>query len=265
MSNRVLARMKPEEITAIIDERSHHLQELERLAQDREERLAFADRVEKEFGYTQLKQAVAAEKPDTPADVVLLKTLVGLGIRPLNHDSVVRYKERMARSLLNMLMKAIGLPLLWGSGCTFLVIGIAAMLGTPVSAIKVLSNWPTCGYVFGVGFFFVWAEHVFIPRKEWRVSEIKSLWWVGAASSNLLPRGCLEMALRITTELKGATFNIHQLVNKTGSAFSWLPDPETIASFFDPDPFLEVRFGGEAYYVAVWDEPGFDGKLMEVD
>ncbi len=83
----------------------------------------------------------------------------------------------------------------------------------------------------------------------------------------LTSSGVLEIAFEISQRLPEANFLIHSLELNRGPAFKvldWMDEIHRRISF-DSDPFLEVQFGGESYFVAVWDEPGFDGKLMQVD
>ncbi|MEK7510737.1 MAG: hypothetical protein AAB582_00670 [Patescibacteria group bacterium] len=251
--------MKSEEITAIIDDHAAIIKAVNDEQKMLEDRKRFAAEVEQKLGYKHLKQAVDAEKHDMPADVVLLKTLAALGIRPLDRSSVDRYKAREVRNLINIVTKFFGIPLM-------LVGGLAI-------AIVLISNWrepkieavidPWWSLMFGIGLFLTWAEHALIPRRSWSVDGIQHLGSGLSRKSDLLPRELLQLVLRVREALPGIRFLVHTLHREHGP---WFRIIDSVGRFVnDPDPFLEVRFGGESYYIAVWDEPGFDGKLMQVD
>lgn len=264
MSSRTLSRMKPEEINAIIDGRSSKIRAAAEANAALEERRAYAERASKLLEYKPLKAAVEYETVETPADVVLLRALANLGIRPLDLASVVRYKNHMASNVVNKLMKAIGLPLICSSLlCMAIALVSAHFVSVSAAENRVDSVW---GLLFGIGFFLVWVEHAFVPRREWSVTELKNSGvWHGAA---LLPRGVLDLGMQVKEVLPNAGLYVHQLNKDSGPWFKVLDVAfggvgNALRSL--DDPFLEVRFGGESYFIAVWDEPGFDGKLMEVD
>ena len=258
MSNRKLSRMKQEEIQGIIDVRTARIDAANAEATLLAERMAFADTVGRELGYSSLKEAMAKETIDMPVDVVLLKTLSRLGIRPLDRESVLRYKATQSRNLLNLILKTFGVPLMT-SGLLVILVVIAAALVNNGAAIKaIIFPW---GAIFGLGCAMTWAEHAIVPRREWRIVEVSKNFI--HLDSHFIPRAALQMALDIRRALPDTRFVTHELLKDYGSWFKWLE--QMYHSVADPDPFLEVHFGGESYFIAVWDEPGFDGKLMQID
>ncbi|MES2994617.1 MAG: hypothetical protein V4681_01085 [Patescibacteria group bacterium] len=261
MSNRKLFRMKPDEIAALIDRRASKINEAVNAKQILAERREFAARVDQDFGYSRLKQATEAETVEMPADLVLLKSLIGIGVIPLSRASVERYKMMMARNIVNIITKMFGIPLMVSGAVTIIAIFIAALV-SPLSVRETVAfPW---GMIFGIGCFLTWVEHALIPRREWRVSDIKGAGWF-TRDSNLIPREVFELATRVKEVLPKTSFLVHELTKDYGPWFKWIPEDLAGRILGDPDPFLEVRFGGESFYIAVWNEPGFDGKLMEVE
>lgn len=258
MSQRKLSRMKPEEIAAVIGHRNAEIDSAHDADAELARRREYAAQVKREFGYDQLEQALSVEKVEVPVDVVLLKSLTEMGITPLSRSSVERYRASAARNTVNLVMKGIGIPLLCVGTLAVIILVIMAF-SNPDAAIASVSLW---GTIFGIGAFLTWAEHALVPRREWRGVSLTPKAW--PRTEHLIPREVLDLAFKVRERLPEAGFVIHELVKDYGSWTSWVPDDWGGRSIGDTDPFLEVRFGGEAYYIAVWDEPGFDGKLMEI-
>lgn len=261
MSQRKLSLMKPEVIHAIIDGATGAIKSATDAQAELEERKRFAEETEKRLGYRPLSQAVSQETISVPADVVLLKALVELDIRPLDRESVLRYMVDMSGNNLNLFFKGIGFPLLSAGLVSVLVLMISAYRSPELvgGEMHIHWLWPA---IAGLGFFMVWAEHAIFPRKSWRAIAINNFFSFGPKSA-LLPREVLTIALKVKDALGLAELKVHQLQHDRGPWFKVFGLAATI--FNDPDPFLEVRFGGESYFIAVWDEPGFDGKLMRVE
>ncbi|MEK7099868.1 MAG: hypothetical protein AAB883_01885 [Patescibacteria group bacterium] len=250
--------MKQEEIQRIINIRTAHIDAANAEVALLEERRAFADTVGRELGYSSLKEAMAKEAIDVPVDVVLLKTLSRLGIRPLNRDSVLRYKAAQSRNLLNLILKTFGMPMI-ASGFLVILVVVIAALADNTAAIKAITfPW---GAIFGLGCAMTWAEHAIVPRREWRIRDVNKNFI--HLDSHFIPREALQMALDIRRALPETRFVTHELLKDYGSWFKWVE--ATLRAIPDPDPFLEVHFGAESYFIAVWNEPGFDGKLMQID
>lgn len=262
MSHRKLARMSGSEILSIITVRGDQIQDAAEALAVLEERKQFASRVETALGYRPLAAAIKEETLVAPVDVVLLKVLHKLGVRPLKLASVLRYKHDAVKNSLNLLLKAFGFPLMF-SGLMAVTILLIAASRTPevISAqLSVHWIWPA---LLGMGAFMVWAEHALIPRTEWIVHSLeRGHPWILDRPS-LVPREVLQLALRVKEELVKCEFYVHALSQDHGPWFKIFGVIGNVIA--DPDPFLEVRFGGESYYIAVWDEPGFDGKQMQID
>lgn len=252
--------MKPEAINAIIDGATGAIKSAKEAQAELEERKHFAEEAERRLGYKPLSQAVSQETINVPADVVLLKALVELDIRPLDRESVLRYMMDMSGNNLNLFFKGVGFPLLSAGLVSVLVLLVSAYRtpGFVGSEMHIHWLWPAMA---GLGFFMVWAEHAIFPRKSWRAVAINNFFSFGPRSA-LLPREVLAMALRVKDALGLAELRVHQLEHDRGPRFKVFGLYRS--AFLDPDPFLEVRFGGESYFIAVWDEPGFDGKLMRI-
>jgi hypothetical protein len=251
--------MRPEEIEHIISDRTDCISDSLVQRARFEERKEFAEQVEKGFGYTRLKSALELEKINVPADVVLLKALTSLGIRPLARDSVRKYQISKARNMPNLITKALGIPMMI-SGVVMIIGYFIASMSSPHFASANRFPW---GVVFGIGCFFTWVEHAIIPRRQWEIRDIQRSGFLSSRSS-LIPREVFELALRVQRAVPRAQFLIHELEKYYGSWIAWIPDLGGLVRG-DPDPFLEVRYGGESYFIAVWDEPGFDGKMMVVE
>lgn len=258
MSSRTLSRMKPSEIKQIIDARTGEIQDAEQILASLEERRAFAERISAELKYKSLERAIERETITVPVDVVLLKTLAEMQIRPFDRRTVERYKDRMAGNRLNVLLKALGFPIFF-CGLVATVVLIIVSFNAPEIALKELGISTVWSALLGIGAFMLWLEHTFVHRREWEKTSFEYY----SSPKGLLPREALELALRIKGRLSKANFTVHSLKIDRGP---WLKVGDAIGTaFFDPDPFLEVDLAGEAYYIAVWDEPGFDGKLLTVD
>lgn len=261
MSDRKLARMSEGEVTRIIESRGTTISDIEKAEAELQCRRQFGDEARITLGYTQLSEALKNETLDKPVDVILLKTLRQLGIRPLCSRSVARYKAAKAGNQVNLFLKGFGLPMLF-SGLLATIITIIAAFNDPagiMAGLHVHWIWST---LLGAGAAMVWAEHAIVLRNEWHETMLKNY---GSLFSKgpLVPKEALEIALRIRRNLSDVQFSVHHLIRERGP---WFKLPEAIGTaIFDPDPFLEVSFGGEKYFVAVWDEPGFDGKLLEVE
>ena len=116
MSDRKLARMKPEEIQARIDKAEAASQVRAAALRSREERLKIAEWASKELDYPHLKHAVEGEAVDDSLDVSFIRALNRIGIRPFDYDSVEDYMRRHAANRLNAFMKGLGILLLLGGG-----------------------------------------------------------------------------------------------------------------------------------------------------
>lgn len=252
MSSRKLIRMKPEEIQCIIDTRTGEITEREEALSRLEARKKRAKEIADAFGYKPHMAAMEKETIAVPADVVLLKALTQLGIRPLDRNSVMRYQKAMTRRIFNLVAKGLGFPLFFSGLLCAAIVLIGAVVANESlgETISVHAIW---GVIFGLGCFLLWAEHTIIPRREWDVRDLEHAGLYSNRSA-LIPNSVFEIALAVRKELSKAEFVVHQLNKEYGSMVS-----------IDPDPFLEVRFAGESYFIAVWDESGFDGKLMEVE
>lgn len=62
-----------------------------------------------------------------------------------------------------------------------------------------------------------------------------------------MPESVIALAIFIKESCPGADFTVHSLAKA------------------DPDPFLSVRYNGELFYIEVWAEPKFTGKLTKLD
>ena len=89
--------------------------------------------------------------------------------------------------------------------------------------------------------------------RSWKTSSLKNAGDPGAGSY-LLPLEVLELALKVKAEVPTVEFRVHELERNFRER-----------SLFNGCPFLEMDAYGESYYTAVWDEPGFDKKLMNVE
>ncbi len=259
MSNRSLRRMSEGDVLGIMNARSGQIRDATAEQQALEERRVFADRVQNYLGYTPLAAAIQHESITVPVDVVLMRTLWNLGIRPLDRASVLKYQRRAIKAMHNVLLTLFGWPMLIvGLIGSILVIsnGMSEAIGSHDSTFAAMRHggwvWPA---LFGFGFAFVLIEHRIVPRSVWRVLNLKDHSRFGLNGTALLPRAALEIALQVQEKVPSALFFVHSLTHEYGS---WRIVPS-------PDPFLEVRFGSETYFVAVWDEPGFDGRLAAVE
>jgi hypothetical protein len=261
MSNRQLRLMDPQEIAGIVNAHDIAAGKADGAEALLEERKAFGEEVAETLNYKGVLESVKAETIERPADVALLKTLCELGIRPFDRDSVFSYMDDQIKNRRNMLIKAFGIPAAVIGGfftailaiaAIFKIEGVDAMLSLMGGGAPLALLGPG---LLGVGIFFIWAEHTVFVRHVWERSNIEFVSHkLNKKGQHMLPREALEIALRIKKELPEARFQVHMLEESRGFFFA-LAD----------DPFLEVRLGGESYFVAAWDEPGFDGRLMQVD
>lgn len=254
--------MTAERIQFVIHEAGAFIQAANDANTELERRKEFAKEASKSLGYSSLEQTMSNETVDIPVDVVLLKNLLALDIIPLDRKSVLRYKDAMAGNQLNVFLKGFGFPIMFAGIVATLVLAWAAAQN-PVAAaseINIHWLWPALA---GIGFAMVWAEHAIFRRSYWREPELKhySSW---GDKSTLLPREALEIAMRVKARLPDVGFRVHHLVLERGP---WFKAFGFVGEMWndDPDPFLEVYYGGESYFIAVWDEPGFDGKLKVVE
>lgn len=252
--------MKPHEIEGLIYGRALEIKTAAVAAAELEERKAFAHEAATKLNYKPVEQAMKQETIAVPCDVVLLKGLQSLGIRPFDRAAVRRYERAMAGNRLNMLLKLFGIPMF----CAGFVISASLMLwNRPALSTAPGAVW---AWIFGVGCFLTWAEHVLVHRREWQTTPLQHSWTFDGKS--LVPRSVLELALRVQKACPGVVFYVRHLERDHGHWFYWFSWMESLpwsGSSMDPDPFLEVRSAGESYVIAVWDEPGFDGKMIEVE
>jgi hypothetical protein len=265
MSNRKLRLLQPHEVEAMFNVRAIQIRSAQAAQAELDERKAFAEQAEQQLGYERLQSVLKRETLNTPCDLVLLRTLTDMDIRPLDSVSVVAYMQRMANNKLNVLMKAIGIPALIAGGLGLIGTAIIAMFQAPQSAVPFVGSFWVWGLIFGIGFFLTWAEHTFVPRYEWSKTSLKDFGRWGDKKS-LLPRAVLELAMRVKQENPDIVLQVRELRKDYGPPAKLFDWANAVGSaIMDPDPFLEVEFGGESYFIAVWNEPGFDGKLMRVE
>lgn len=261
MSHRQLRLMDPQEIVGIINAHDIAVGKANDAEALLEERKAFGKEVAKTLKYNGVLESVEAETIERPADVVLLKTLQSIGIRPFDRDSVFSYMDDQVKNRRNTLIKAFGIPTAVIGGfftailaiaMIFKIEGIGAMLSLMGGGAPLLLLGPG---LLGVGIFFVWAEHTVFVRYGWTNRDLEHVsYTLKSDGQQTVPREALEIALRVKKELPKVHLKVHLLEKSRGFLFA-----------FADDPFLEVRLGGESYFIAAWDEPGFDGRLMQVD
>ena len=91
-------------------------------------------------------------------------------------------------------------------------------------------------------------------QDEWDVSlnSIRKEGWKAipiAGYKEWVPESVVGLALEIKSLLPGAMFSV----------VSFMPQNVIMRTL---DPFLRLDYEGHGYYVAVWDEPGFNDKLV---
>lgn len=149
-----------------------------------------------------------------------------LGIKPFTDESVAAYKRQMAREAN---IRALCQNALIVSVCAPAAAFIAFPLHLPlaIKAVELLVFW-----VFGS--FIVIITVGLKGKAQWQQSPY--------TYHSTMPDDVLERVSKLQAALPGVEVRIYELVQNR----------------FGLDPFLTVTYGEREYYIAVWDEKGFD-------
>jgi hypothetical protein len=177
----------------------------------------------------------------------LSKALYDLDIKPLDGQQVEVYKkskERKRSVNWNIIASATGIAII----CAFWVI-----------CTHIYNQIPDWILILGVVVTISLAMHSLFCTTEGPWPTYKSVqhwekYSLGREGKyheydRYVPVHVLNWAVQIKDCLPKTSFVIHELTVTSGT--SW---PK-------PDPFLEVSYGSEKYYIAVWDEREFEAKL----
>lgn len=169
--------------------------------------------------------------------IALRQALVELKVMPFTAKSVKTYKEAVSRET-NRSVSVLKHEFLFGLSCLYyygflLAVG-PALLGwivawqvTAVGAVAALACYLGGKHLDGV-------EVRLFGR--WRMNPLKGY-------PTAVPQFVLKQAIAIEERCPGTTFLVDEFVRGDSVL----------------DPFLVARAGEEEYYIAVWDEPRFEG------
>lgn len=189
-----------------------------------------ARRAKTELGYERLQDALGSRP--------LLAMLTAMGVRPFTAGSVARYKkshrhEGMFTGTKQFLVFLALLPVTAGGAWWLwtlpdsIAFGVLTIL---VALLAILNLLVVLGSIGDIG-------KGKRRRVDWRILPI-------AQFTGDIPEFALNRALEIRTAIPGCSFQIDGLYTTT--------EERPL-----PDPFLVVVRKGEAYYVDVWDEKGY--------
>jgi hypothetical protein len=197
------------------------------------------------LGYPHLRDTCATEHPKASD---LLAVLYDVDDAPFTRTSVEQYKEKKLKELnvapweqiffengfqasfLIMLMLSLVATVFHISGAEF----IAEIIVAVSTAALVLT---------GIFLLVLYARRreALWHNYSWQRLPLEKY-------SEQLPFDVAERIAKIHRSLPCAEFKVDHLVCERRNP--------------DPDPFLIVCYGGQEFYIAVWDEPDFDGKLL---
>jgi hypothetical protein len=161
---------------------------------------------------------------------VLARTLKDAGIEPLDKRAVARY-QASERRFANRFWWKIGA----------VMVTLAAFENVMYASRGTASvGDQEAVYVIGGAFVLGVAMAAAFIRKSWFQWVTKSL----IGYDRPVPEFALAYALAIKRENPDVEFHVEELVREDHVA----------------DPFLVVYFGQAAAYIAVWDEPKFEGR-----
>lgn len=239
---------------------------------EREMRGAVLTEANKNFGY-------AADAFDTLGP--LAKTLADLDIAPLSAREVENYKASKARTyetrprrLVHVLLTFLGLAI---GGGIFLKMwsmwptdaGLQAYHSFSEGAVPVSPDWPMLlmPALFTAAIATIALNGIFATFFDQRLPAKRHTWtWerypLAAGVKNRYPRyvpiHVLNLANQIFSACPGATFVVEELTETVNTIESIRREEARLAWL--QDPFLIVSWGGESYYVAVWDEREFEAR-----
>lgn len=195
------------------------------------------------FGYEPLLRKYGRES--------LIAALAKLDIRPFTNESVAQYKATMLAKLReqskffarheDFAAFASVIPGMLGALAAFS--GFFWTIDLLVSGVHESNLLHAAGFPLGIILCMIAIRVFKISQEAW------SLKWAKLGDYRMpLPVSVLEDALRIRKELPSAKFSVDYLTTENAEKAA--------------DPFLVVECGGAEFYIAVWDEPDFEGKLL---
>lgn len=205
---------------------------------------AVAARSAVELGYTAYQQQIKTEERTFLADLGLL------GIVPFTPESVAAYKAKMVKQVCGWRRYSVPNGLR-----ADLALFIVSSIATFACAYRLLfagatTLWwalPTaillCAAIFFGVRVQVWTESAnLVMRADARWMERDYRGYKGT-----VPKAVQEIALSVKGVRADATFYVDEL-HKTSVGVI--------------DPFLGAKVGDTKFYLAVWDEPSFEGKPL---
>jgi hypothetical protein len=209
-----------------------------KMSEEVELRVELAREAEKKLGYSALTNALAEQGAihELPA------ALSGLGIQPFSLESVQTYQAAKLAEVNGQRKPSFFQRHAEGVFVALVLVVLASFLAGLTFAEKGHRGLTiTCFVLTGVSFLSLASAEVFEPKvTTWHWGRRALQGYPGE-----IPEFILQRALAIQEKVPEAEFYVEHLSKERRVA----------------DPFLVVSHARRSYYVDVWEEPRFEGRL----